>query len=256
MHLLYLDESGNPNDVQNKFFVLAGFSIFERQCHWMDAAMTRIAQRFDAPNPSSVEFHGAPMRNGKGEWSSRTPADRIQAVADIFALLSEKQLKVRLYVSVIEKSLLPIDEILPRSFENLASEFDNFLAHQITQYGQAQRGIVILDKSHYEQKIQGLSYLFKHVGHSTGKLRNFAEVPLFLDSKASRLIQLADLVAYWTYRRYAALDDRGFRILAPHIRAYGGSVPGLCELISDETREKVSKIPEPDYPFPAPTPVV
>ena len=75
-------------------------------------------------------------------------------------------------------------------------------------------------------------------------------------SEPLTLIQLADLVAYWTYRRYAALDDRGFRILAPHIRAYGGSVPGLCELISDETREKVSKIPEPDYPFPAPTPVV
>jgi hypothetical protein len=120
------------------------------------------------------------MRNGKGEWSSRTPADKIQAVADIFALLSEKQLKVRLYGSVIEKSLLPIDEILPHSFENLASEFDSFLAHQYTQYGQAQRGIVILDKSHYEHQIQGLSYLFKHVGHSTGKLRNFAEVPLFL----------------------------------------------------------------------------
>jgi len=177
VHLLYLDESGTAAHTNQRFFVLAGFSIFERQTHWMDAAITDIAEWFDAINPSSIEFHGAPMR-----------------------------------------------------------------------------GIVIFDKSHYEQRIQNLSYLFKHVGHSAGKLRNFSEVPLFLDSKASRLIQLADLIAYWTFRRYEAHDDRGYRLLAPYFHAYGGKAHGLCELLAEETKDALARIPEPTYPFPPPTP--
>ncbi|MGN6318255.1 DUF3800 domain-containing protein [Trinickia sp.] len=33
MHLLYLDESGHPDDPNSEFFVVAGFSVFERQTH-------------------------------------------------------------------------------------------------------------------------------------------------------------------------------------------------------------------------------
>ena len=43
--------------------------------------------------------------------------------------------------------------------------------------------------------------------HWGNTLVNFAEVPLFLDSKMSRLIQLADLVAYALFRKYEFGDD-------------------------------------------------
>jgi hypothetical protein len=33
MYLLYLDESGNENDPSNRYFVLAGLALFERQIH-------------------------------------------------------------------------------------------------------------------------------------------------------------------------------------------------------------------------------
>ena len=36
----------------------------------------------------------------------------------------------------------------------------------------------------------------------------YAEVPVFLDSKASRLIQLADLVAYALFRHHEHNDNR------------------------------------------------
>ncbi|WP_366469013.1 DUF3800 domain-containing protein [Pandoraea sp.] len=34
---------------------------------------------------------------------------------------------------------------------------------------------------------------------TAGRLRNFAEVPLFVDSRATRLMQLADTMCYWIF---------------------------------------------------------
>ena len=80
MHLLYLDESGHSHDPASEFFVLAGFSIFERQTHWLEQQIDPIALRFSPRNPRGIEFHGSPMRGGKDEWKGVPPADRVQAV--------------------------------------------------------------------------------------------------------------------------------------------------------------------------------
>ncbi|WP_413786047.1 DUF3800 domain-containing protein (plasmid) [Agrobacterium sp. rho-13.3] len=55
LHLLYLDESGHSHDLSSDFFVLAGFSIFERQTHfartpWNWAALSRPLQPSGIPN--------------------------------------------------------------------------------------------------------------------------------------------------------------------------------------------------------------
>jgi hypothetical protein len=46
-----------------------------------------------------------------------------------------------------------------------------------------------------------------------GVVTNLSEVPLFMDSKASRLVQLADLVAFSLYRYYEAQDSRFIDII-------------------------------------------
>ncbi|MEN2384865.1 DUF3800 domain-containing protein [Comamonas sp. A7-5] len=254
MYLLYLDESGHSHDPSSNFFVLAGFSVFERQTHWLESAIDPIATRFNAENPSAVEFHGAVMRAGKEMWHGIPPADRVQAVVDILALLSNPQLKVRVFASVIEKSLLHQDQILSKSFENVSSEFDKYLASMYLKKN-PQRGLVIFDKTSYEEKLQTLSHFFKHQGHTNGKLRNFAEVPLFLDSKASRLIQLADLVAYWIFRYFQSGDDRGFKLIQPYFHSYAGTQCGLIKMVSAETEQRLQSLPENAYPFPSPTPL-
>jgi Protein of unknown function (DUF3800) len=58
-------------------------------------------------------------------------------------------------------------------------------------------------------------------------IRNFSEVPLFLDSKASRLIQLADLVAYAIFRYFEKGDNRFFPIIEPRFDSEGGVRHGL-----------------------------
>ena len=83
MHLLYLDESGHADDPRTKFFVLAGFSVFERTAHWLDSRLTPIAQRFDATQPENIELHGSPMRSGRGYWHKVPRQDRERAMADL-----------------------------------------------------------------------------------------------------------------------------------------------------------------------------
>ncbi|WP_206110909.1 DUF3800 domain-containing protein [Rhizobium daejeonense] len=178
MHLLYRDESGHSHDPNSDFFVLAGFSVFERQTHWLEAQIDLVAARFSSISPREIEFHGNPMRSGSGTWRGVSPNDRVQAVVDILSQLADKQLQLKVYACVIEKKLFSPNDILSRSFEEVASCFDGYLK---TPYKKKnpQRGLVILDKSSYEEKIQILSHVFKLVGHANGQLRKLCRSPAF-----------------------------------------------------------------------------
>ena len=195
------------------------------------------------------------MYGGKDDWLGVAPADRVQALVDVLALLKNTQLHLKVFASVIEKSRVPRDQILERSFAAVAHQFDQYLADMYLRRNDAQRGLVVCDKASYEQKLQALSSLFKHEGHELGRLRNFAEVPLFLDSRASRLIQLADLVAYWIFRCYQSKDNRGFQLIEPSILRRGGKRAGLVANVSAETEAALGNIQPHRYPFPAPTAV-
>lgn len=255
MHLLYLDESGHSHDPSTDFFVLAGFSIFERSTHWLESAINPIAARFNPLCPEAIEFHGAPMRGGKEYWKAVAPAQRVQAVVDILNLLSNPQLKLRVFASIIEKKTMPRDDVLTKSFENVAMHFDQYLANIYKTRRDPQRGLIIFDKTAYEEKLQALSSVFKHRGHSMGRLRNFAEVPLFLDSKASRLIQMADLIAYWIFRYYQSGDDRGFKLIEPYFHSNNGVQHGFCSHVTPECETRLATLPVHEHPFPAPSPI-
>jgi hypothetical protein len=254
MYLTYLDDSGSPDDPNTSFFVLGGIMLFERQTHWLEANIEPIAARFQ-DDGRYRELHAGPMRSAKEGWDQFSPTERTRAVADMLRLLDNRQLKAHAFATVVEKALMPKERIIPFCYESLASCFDKWLAYRYQKRAEPARGIFILDRSkgQTEQTMQSLHRVFKHVGHANGKLRNFAEVPLFLDSKASRLIQMADQIAYWIFRRYQAGDDRGFKIIEPHFCKMGGQTTTLHEVISDATREKLQAIEPHKYPFPEPT---
>ncbi len=48
MHLLYADESGTIGDPTERFFIFAGLSVFEREPHWLEKDLDRIAARLDS----------------------------------------------------------------------------------------------------------------------------------------------------------------------------------------------------------------
>jgi hypothetical protein len=78
-------------------------------------------------------------------------------------------------------------------------------------------------------------------------------VPLFLDSKVSRLIQMADLIAYWNFRYYQSKDDRGFRLIEPFILRRARQRIGLVASVTPATEAALAAIAPHKYPFPGPT---
>ena len=90
------------------------------------------------------------------------------------------------------------------------------------------RGLVILDKSAHETTLQQMSVEFRTLGTSWGVIRNLADTPLFVDSRASRVIQLADHVAYSVFRRYQSRDTQYIDLIDSKFDSEDGIVHGLA----------------------------
>lgn len=242
MHLLYVDESGSVTDASQKYFVLAGVSVFERTTHWIEKSLDEIAHKVDPVSPQDVELHGSPMRSGKGIWRKLTPKAREALIVEALNEGVVGQVKgVRLFACVVEKAALVGKDPVHVCFEQLARRFDLFLARCHTKHGDSQRGLMLFDESSTEKRLQTLAREFKHNGHSYGKTRNYAEVPVFLDSRATRLIQLADLVAFSIFRHFEHGDSQFWDVIKDRFDEEGGVRHGfvLCDA---------------DHPVPPPPP--
>ncbi|WP_386068830.1 DUF3800 domain-containing protein [Tahibacter sp. UC22_41] len=231
MHLLYVDESGSPADASHDFFVLAGVSVFERRTHWIEQDLNRIAARFCPEDPHSIELHGSPMRGGRDRWRKFPVQARLDAVCEALrvSVVGSGIGNVRLFAVVVRKSSIPGVDPVQFAFEHLCSRFDLFLTRLHAKHNNSQRGLMVFDKSATEPRIQTLAREFKYAGHSWGKTRNYAEVPVFLDSRASRLIQLADLVSYAVFRKYQSGENLFFDVIKDCFDREGNVIHGLCE---------------------------
>lgn len=112
------------------------------------------------------------------------------------------------------------------AFEDLCKRFDLFLG-RLKAAGDTQRGMIILDKTTRETSLQKLSREFRKVGTQWGSLKNIADTPFFVDSRASRLVQIADHIAYSVFRRYNAGDAQYFDIIAHRFDAVDSVIHGL-----------------------------
>jgi hypothetical protein len=229
VHLLYLDESGCVGDPAQKYFVLAGVSVYERATHWVERELEQIAQRFNASDPRLVELHASAMRSGRDGWKQFRLDARLNAIKDALynGVSKQNDKSVRLFGAVVKKSALHGKDPVDMAFEQLCHRFDLFLARLYAKHDDPQRGIIVFDKTSTEKRIQTLARDFKATGHSWGKTRNYADVPVFLDSRASRLIQLADLVAFSLFRFHEYNDDSFYRVIRDRFDSEGGVQHGL-----------------------------
>jgi hypothetical protein len=168
------------------------------------------------------------MRSGRDGWDQFPKNDRMNAISDALRITVRKRHpNVRVFAAVLEKANFSGQDIAQVAFEQLSSRFDMFLGRLHKLHRNTQRGLILFDKSTTEIRIQTLAREFKQTGHTYGVTRNFAEVPVFIDSRASRLIQLADLVAYATFRKFEANDDTFFKEIEHCFDAEGGVKHGL-----------------------------
>ncbi len=226
MHLLYLDDAGSVGNPQERFFILAGIALFERQTYHLERLLDAVAARFAHPEPKTLELHGNQMLAGRKFWRDFPKADRRKAIADGLNTIRDLRGDVALFGAVIEKIAVSPEDPTEFAFEEVASRFDKKLL-RLHRNGRSERGIIVLDKSTMETRLQALATEFRFHGHRAGRLHNLADVPFFVDSKASRLVQYADLVAYALWRHYEKQDSEFFDIIKNDFDQEGGVVHGL-----------------------------
>jgi hypothetical protein len=132
----------------------------------------------------------------------------------------------------IHKKSFPTADPVALAFEDLCQRFDYFLSRR-RQQGDQQRGMIILDKTTRETSLQQLSREFRKAGTRWGSLKNIADTPFFVDSRASRLVQLADHVAYSVFRRYNTGDAQYMDIIASRFDESDGVYHGLSHKLAD-----------------------
>lgn len=227
MHLLYLDDSGSAGNVDEDYFVLGGVSIFEAQALWLTQQLDQLAQTVSPSDPESVEFHASVIFSGKQEpWKSMSQTDRRGVIKAVLTILRDAYDSAQVFACAVHKDSFPGEDPVELAFEDLCSRFDMYLSN-MGGSGDRQRGLLILDESSYETSLQKLATDFRRIGTRWGSIRNLAEVPLFVSSRASRIVQLADHVAYAVFRRYNARDTQYFDTIAPKFHSVGGVLHGL-----------------------------
>lgn len=227
MYVLYADDAGSVGNHAERHFVLGGIALFEAHAYFLQQSMEKIVSSTGLPDPGTLELHGNEILAGRRRWRAvRDRAARRRLIVDGLSSVFELRGDWRLFGVVVEKAAVAPRDPVEYAFEQLCSRFDKFLLRK-KHDGKKQSGLIVLDKSTRETRLQGLATSFREEGHSWGKTRRLADVPFFVDSKATRTIQYADLVTYALWRYFEKDDPEFFNVVSERFDQEGGVVHGL-----------------------------
>ena len=229
MYITYLDDAGSIGSANERHYILAGVCIFERQVFYLDEALDKVVEQTGfAEMPKELELHGNAIHSRRKIW--RKFRERKEARQLILNALhaARKALDWRLFGVVVDKTRCTegAENPVEYAFEQICSRVDYFLRRK-EQKGARNSGLLVLDKSTRETRLQQLAIQFRQTGHRWGNLRHFVDVPLFVDSKATRLVQYADLVCYALWRKYEKDDPEFFDAISDKFDAEDGKRHGL-----------------------------
>jgi hypothetical protein len=247
MYLLYLDESGVHS---SRYFVLAGFAIFERQTYWLAAAIDRLQADYLPAVSEMLNFHASDIREGHAQpWDSLDQAQRYELIAKVyeaigaadiilFGIAAEKQLVARerlgqQTVTTEQLEQFLIETAYDRALEEVVARFDMFLMRRFKEREQRERGLIILAESHYRRHLEALAKRIKTQGHRWGETHNLADIPYFTAAENTRLLQVADFCANAIFGYYESGYARHFNPIVRKFDESEGVIHGLCHLTSE-----------------------
>jgi len=229
MYILYLDDSGSIPNPNEDYFVLGGICVPETSIRWLSHELEKLAEKIAPNNPRSVEFHASEIYAGRNPpWSQYSRVERIKIIKSVLHTLDNAYSHIVAFACAIHKESFPGRDPVLMAFEDLTSRFDMFIYRMAAETETHERGITVIDKSSYETNLQNIAMRFREDGNRWGSyLKNICEVPLFVDSRASRIIQLADHIAYAVFRRYNAKDTNYFDCIQGRFDQEDGIIHGL-----------------------------
>lgn len=235
MYLLYVDESGVHDGPHP--FVLGAIAVHERDASRLQQQL-EAALRSALPEEhgvSELELHGSEICNApaKSRWSSFDRATRATVLKAAYRALSafapaDPSRPLAAFGVIVDRTFRPNwsdDERERWAYEVLLRKFDAMVTRKSTR----EAGLVIHDRRRTEPRIQAWATRWRSEGgwlRSPGRL---AEVPLFADSRVSRLVQAADLVSYALFREYGNVlpDQTGAAAIRPLFDSVDGRIHGL-----------------------------
>lgn len=234
MYLLYLDESGNENDPKDRFFVLGGIALFERQTYFLTQAMEGIQTKY-FPGLQPVPFHASEIRSGRDFWRKVPDEVRAGLLADVVAAIQKAPARTRcLYAAAIEKSnVLWGEGAVERATEEVCRRFDIRLSRLYHDNRDPQRGLIIFSEGRFDARAKLWVRGFHQRGTSWGAINNLADIPYFAPMRESRLLQVADIVSHAVWLLYERRDPRLIAPLLPCFDCSEGTLHGLVHVRPD-----------------------
>jgi len=234
MYLLYVDESGQHKGSRGfDHFVMGGVAVRDEDCYPFSRSIDAVLRRV-IPAHSDFELHATDIIAGRNEWAPVPAADRIAVLDAVFDHLRTWQAasghEPKYFAVAIHRPSFPGKDLLKMAHMELFRRFDTFLS-RLHVSGDSHRSIVIADDSSYEKIVQKLVPEWKRKGTSIGRLHSMIEVPLFVDSKASRMVQVADFVAWAAFNYYERGHTTYLQALNGRFDADAGIQHGLAHFV-------------------------
>jgi hypothetical protein len=231
MYLLYVDESGNENDANDRFFVLAGIALFERQTFFLTKAVDDV-QRTHFPDHQPIAFHASEIRSGRRLWRTVPEATRARVLADLVAQICRISDHRRiLFAAAVEKSdRLWGEDAVAKATEDVCRRFDILLQRRYHDFNDAQRGLMIFSEGRYDARAKIWVRGFHQRGTTWGAINNLADIPYFASAAESRLLQIADLIAHAIWLLFEKRDASLARDLLPCFDRREGVLHGLVHV--------------------------
>ncbi|MEM2904801.1 MAG: DUF3800 domain-containing protein [Candidatus Bathyarchaeia archaeon] len=216
LYLLYLDESGDPTGWQDqKHFVLGAVAVHEGQV-WRIAKMLDDVQARYFPDVSiPIAFHAAEIRLGRRIFDDLAPNKREQLLDDLYQVLYASQFPnlVAFATAIHVTCVKSADQALHDTFQDVCQRFNTFLV-RLFKSGRPSKGLLIIDEAH-EGRYRELIAQFRREGTDYGYIDNIVDIPYFTRLRDTRMMQLADLRAYATFRYYEYNDRVYFDKVLP-----------------------------------------
>jgi hypothetical protein len=189
------------------------------------------------------ELHAAEMKSPRRKpgrrsspWESIKYASRMAMLDAAYQSLASYVPQDAHYAPALFGAVVDYDyaDKVERAYEEILHKFDEMLTRRGHEQGQPhQRGLALHDEAVVEGDLQAWTSRWRHTAGRIGVLTHLADVPVFADSRASRLIQAADLVAWALWRYYGLLpkqDDYWVKRLWPLFDNDRGVMHGLIHV--------------------------
>lgn len=239
MYILYLDESGDPGtrNSPTRHLVVSGAAIHEGQWDGLSQKLDEFQTLHFPALTEPVELHCGDARRGKKVFAGIPQEVRQAFLDEFYHLIGTHPLGLVLFGTIVEKAALGSGEHpYERALEDIFSRFDLFLKRQFA-LNNPQKGMVVIDNTTLRVRLAPLLDRWRRQGTRWSTIRNIIETTFFLDSRASRMVQIADFCASAVFQYYEHDDARAFNAL---VRKFDrdpetGKIHGLRHITRNST---------------------